>query len=173
MRGCTQSDDGSSLCVSCGLCCGGLLFERAKAYPVELDALAANGMAVTDEDRGKTYFRLPCRHLRDTACSIYEGRFTTCRKYSCKLLDDVKAGLVGGQEARQRVGEAKALAARVAERAPELLMAESRYRFLRLGPGKSAPDAFNFVTAIALDRFLDRYFRKNAHIHERERDPEA
>ena len=170
MPGSTQSDDGSSLCVSCGLCCGGLLFERAKAYPDELDALASGGMVVNAQDDGKTYFRLPCRHLRDTACSIYEDRFTTCRKFSCKLLDDVKTGLVGGHEARQRVTEAKALAARVAERAPELLLAESRYRFLRLGPGKSASDAFNFVTAIALDRFLDRYFRKNPHIREREAD---
>jgi len=151
--------DPSRVCLSCGLCCNGMLFWRAKAYAGEREVLERLGMTI-EESEGRDYFRLPCRHLQGTACSIYEDRFTTCRTFRCRVLRELESGGIDLDEALRRVAVAHDLVSRLEEADPKLTDSEARQRRLREGltPG-DAEGSRAFVAALALDHFLDRHFR--------------
>jgi hypothetical protein len=77
---------GSDLCLSCGLCCDGSLFERAYLHSDEKDLAKSLELIVLDEHSEKTGFRLPC-NLFKGCCSIYEQtRPYVCGAFKCKLL---------------------------------------------------------------------------------------
>ncbi|MFN3389526.1 MAG: YkgJ family cysteine cluster protein [Allosphingosinicella sp.] len=159
--------DGSALCADCGLCCDGTLFDHAKAEPEELSRLAEAGLE-TYEVEGKPRFRLPCARLSGTRCTIYAERFTICRSYRCALLRDYLGGAVTLDEAREAVGTAKALQAKVAARAPEAVKPIPRRALTRQTAGwSSIADPAERVEAarlhldlVALERFLDGRFRR-------------
>ena len=71
----------SQLCRSCGLCCDGSLFARAKLAPDELEPAKRNGLRVI-QDKG---FEQPCSQLESNGCKIYESRPGVCRSFRCKL----------------------------------------------------------------------------------------
>ncbi len=88
----------SRLCVTCGLCCNGVMFQIVKLQPGESPkALAALGLKVK---RGA--FAQPCAALDGLRCSIYADRPTRCRLFECKQLKRVEA---------EEITEASALAA--------------------------------------------------------------
>ena len=62
-------------CSDCGLCCNGVLFDRAKAAPGEEPRIVSAGAELFDEN-GKTYFRQPCPQSSGGRCMIYADRFT-------------------------------------------------------------------------------------------------
>ena len=88
----------SQLCQSCGFCCDGSLFHRARLLPEEVEPAKKKGLRVF-QDVG---FEQPCPKLENRACTIYDERPTVCRKFACKLL--VRHRDEGGPiEARLRV----------------------------------------------------------------------
>lgn len=95
----------SALCTSCGLCCDGTLFPKGTLQPWEIEKARQEGGASLAAD-AKT-FAQPCRFLRGTSCSIYDDRFQVCRRFRCELLKKLESGIVGLQEARAIVAEAK------------------------------------------------------------------
>src|SRR5687768_17245006 len=127
------SDDVSTLCISCGLCCSGALFDRARAQPGEIDRMKALGLEVFADSKADR-LRLPCAMLQGTACSIYEERFTVCRTFECRTLKAAKSGEIGFNAARDIIAEAKARLARVAEADLGFLQADARHRTFRQGP---------------------------------------
>jgi hypothetical protein len=72
----------SQLCRSCGACCDGSLFHRARLSPEEVEPARRNGLRVI-RDKG---FEQPCSQLEDKSCKIYASRPGVCQRFTCKLL---------------------------------------------------------------------------------------
>jgi Fe-S-cluster containining protein len=91
-------ESGEHLCVACGLCCDGTLFDLVKLEPGD-DAgkLKALGLPVS-LSRGKTpvaRFPQPCSALcEDRTCRVYADRPAQCRSFECLLFKDAKAGRI-------------------------------------------------------------------------------
>lgn len=102
---------GEQLCLACGLCCDGTLFDLVKLEPGD-DAgkLKALGLPVT-LSRGKTpvaRFPQPCSALcEDRTCRLYAARPWQCRTFECRLFKDAKAGLVTFTAALSLVKQAR------------------------------------------------------------------
>ncbi len=87
-----MSADLAILCQSCGLCCDGSLFGRVPLGPEEVEPARRRGLRVLD---GRNAFEQPCAALsvRETtsgtrrACSIYDDRPLSCRRFACRLHD--------------------------------------------------------------------------------------
>ena len=157
----TPSDAGDkNICVSCGLCCSGVLFDRARAAPNETAALAGAGLEVTVGTGEKLEFRLPCPQLHEKRCSIYERRFDICRTFVCRLLAAVQARSMPLIRAKELVEEAHKITERIAAVDPELRHARARINLLRSGPSRDRSKARLFLDVYALERLFDRHFRK-------------
>lgn len=77
------------ICTSCGLCCDGSIFKRARVFPDENAALFETlDLQILHLKDGRRCFLLPCRHLQGSICSIYEKtRPRKCSEFRCKLLE--------------------------------------------------------------------------------------
>lgn len=154
-----------SICVRCGLCCDGTLFERAPVAVGEEARMTDSGLELF-EDEGNTFFRLPCRHLSCARCTIYETRFRICRTFECGLLVRLREGDLTTDEASAKIAEAKRLLAEVADADPQAQAYSSRKALrarLAEGLGKSSGEvrvrnSRRLLNIIALDTFFDRWF---------------
>lgn len=102
---------GEQLCVACGLCCDGTLFDLVKLERGDDAArLKALGLPVS-LSRGKSpvaRFPQPCSALcADRTCRIYAERPWQCRTFECKLFKDAKAGRITFAAALPLVREAR------------------------------------------------------------------
>lgn len=85
--------DGSDLCLQCGLCCNGTLFETISILPDERTPLEVLGTPVDITAIGSIReMPLPCAALVGACCSIYGSRPSTCGRYKCGVLHDYEAG---------------------------------------------------------------------------------
>lgn len=109
------------LCLACGLCCDGTLFDLVKLEPGD-DArrLRALGLPVTTT-RGKAAvarFPQPCAALcADRTCRLYADRPWQCRQFECRTFKDARAGEISYATAKRRVAQAR----RRADKARRLL----------------------------------------------------
>jgi hypothetical protein len=98
---------GESICIQCGLCCDGSLFRAARLKEDDDRALMqSRGIRVHERDR---QFELPCPCLVDKKCTIYDMRFSTCRRFRCRLLKDVEDKGLPASEALKVIGTATTL----------------------------------------------------------------
>jgi uncharacterized protein len=96
------------LCRYCGICCMGILFNRARAKPKEKKNLTKLKMRpFTRATNNKPYFPLPCPQFKLGVCSVYSERFSTCQEYRCHLLKQHINGEPSILEALQIVDTAK------------------------------------------------------------------
>lgn len=100
-----------NLCLSCGLCCDGTLFDVVKLEaPDNAEKLKRLGVPVT-VSRGKApvaRFPQPCVALcADRSCRVYADRPCQCRVFECGVLKDVKAGRITFAVAMQLVKRAR------------------------------------------------------------------
>ncbi len=99
--------DPSKLCLACGMCCTGAIFDRARLVNDEIERVAPDQILPTRDGKASA-FKLPCPHLQgDNACGIYGNRFRVCSGYSCSLLDRYKTGAISLADALEIVDEAK------------------------------------------------------------------
>jgi Fe-S-cluster containining protein len=89
---------GEQLCLACGLCCDGTLFDLVKLERGDAAGkLKALGLPVS-LSRGKTpvaRFPQPCSALcEDRTCRLYAERPWQCRTFECRLFKDAKAGRI-------------------------------------------------------------------------------
>jgi hypothetical protein len=105
------------LCLACGLCCDGTLFDLVKLEASD-DArkLKALGLPVT-VSRGKVpvaRFPQPCAALcEDRTCRLYANRPWQCRVFECGVFKDAKAGRITFAAALQVVKKARGRADKV------------------------------------------------------------
>lgn len=101
--------DASQLCLACGLCCSGALFDMVRVTHAEVPRLTKLGLPVIFKDEHGSAMLHPCPALDDTACTIYEHRPARCFWYRCYLLEALYADEVSIDEALGVVALAKEL----------------------------------------------------------------
>jgi len=99
-----------SLCLACGFCCDGTLFNRVPLTEAEAPALKVP-LQVVD---GQHHARQPCPALEGTACRVYAERPFTCRRFRCLLLEAHEATEVSLSGAVEIVEATRALRATLA-----------------------------------------------------------
>ena len=105
------------LCLACGLCCDGTLFDNVRLEAGD-DAkrLKSLGLPVT-VSRGRepvTRFAQPCAALcKDRTCRAYADRPHQCRTYECMVYKGMAEGRLGSAEALRTVTNARRQADRV------------------------------------------------------------
>jgi hypothetical protein len=122
-----------TLCARCGLCCDGSLFADVElAGRAETTRLEVLGLAIEDDGSNRALLPQPCSALRGTRCGIYADRPECCRTFECRLLQDVRRGVVSVDHAKERIvetltriGRVKTLLAAVGRRGRGLPLAES------------------------------------------------
>jgi Fe-S-cluster containining protein len=108
---------GGQLCVACGLCCDGTLFDLVKLEASDDAAkLKALGVPVA-VSRGRvpvTRFPQPCAALcEDRTCRVYADRPWQCRVFECGVFKDAKAGRITFDVALRQVKKARQQADKV------------------------------------------------------------
>jgi len=92
----------SELCLTCGLCCRGVLHPDAILDEDEIAKANRLELTVGVNSAGNDVFALPCRHHDHdhNACTIYDDRFHVCRRYTCDLLSLLLADGITLEDAR-------------------------------------------------------------------------
>lgn len=160
----TEQRDGSALCLSCGMCCRGLLHGRGDLEPGERGNAEASGLDVVESDNGPA-FRLPCPRFDGTACEIYAHRPAACQGYRCRLLNDYLDGAVTLDNALAVIASARRQEDGIRLLSGSLSFPELRRRW-RLGLGAFAGEESDsaedgerlFLLVSALCAYLDRHF---------------
>ena len=137
-----------TLCTRCGLCCDGSLFADVElASRREATGLEILGLDVEfdDGDAKAGLLLQPCRALVGRRCGIYPHRPACCRSFECRLLQDVRAGAVSVERAREHVTDAlgriqrvRALLAELGQRDEHLPLTE-RCADALAGEGAATP----------------------------------
>jgi hypothetical protein len=107
----TEQSRDSEICLLCGFCCDGTLFDRAVTGPGDTGAsLVTIGLTPIAGVAGEiTGFRLPCPQFAGK-CAIYtSSRPSICEKFRCRLLRLVQKGKYTVSEAQQIVLATRAL----------------------------------------------------------------
>jgi Fe-S-cluster containining protein len=112
------------LCLACGLCCDGTLFDLVKLEAGDDAAkLKALGLPVT-VSRGKTpvaRFPQPCAALcADRTCRLYANRPWQCRVFECGVFKNAKAGRITYAAALRQVTRARGRADKIRKLLREL-----------------------------------------------------
>ena len=117
-------DSLEDLCLACGLCCDGTLFDLVKLEATD-DArtLKALGLPVT-VSRGKNpvaRFPQPCSALcENRTCRLYKDRPWQCRVFECGVFKEAKAGKIGIPAALKQVRLARRRADKIRKMLREL-----------------------------------------------------
>jgi Fe-S-cluster containining protein len=103
-----------TLCTRCGLCCDGSLFADVELVGRrEATRLEILGLAIEDDDADGQLLLLPCAALQGRRCGIYAHRPSCCRRFECRLLQEVRRGTVTVERAAERIADALKRIARV------------------------------------------------------------
>jgi len=102
---------GERLCLACGLCCDGTLFDHVRLGPVD-DAkkLKAHGLpvALTRSKPAVAHFPQPCAALcEDRTCRVYADRPAQCRIFECGVYKDALAERIPFPTALRLVKQAR------------------------------------------------------------------
>src|SRR5690349_16946837 len=114
----------SSLCLSCGLCCQGLLHHLVPLDDDELERAARLRLPLYESPLYQA-FRLPCPRLADRRCTVYPERPRTCATYRCDVLQAYGRGEIDEPTALSRIDRVREQTAEVARRSGEASYAEA------------------------------------------------
>lgn len=108
-----STDQLSSICTQCGMCCDGTLFKKVTIKDDADETLVRNnGLTVITEEGQKKSFPQPCLHYMHI-CTIYETRPCSCRHYLCQPLKKFKNGDMPFEEAQKIIQAALNLRAEI------------------------------------------------------------
>lgn len=96
------------LCLACGLCCSGALFDIVRLTPEESARLSAIGMPIVHGGNFDALLQ-PCAALDGRVCRVYAQRPARCAAYRCLLYEAVAADEVGLDEALGLIATAHTL----------------------------------------------------------------
>ena len=105
----------SSLCLSCGLCCQGLLHHLVPLDDDERERAARLRLPLYESPLHLA-FRLPCPRLADRRCTVYPERPRTCVTYRCVVLQAYGRGEIDKPTALSRIERVREQTAEVARR---------------------------------------------------------
>ena len=108
-----KADPAEALCLACGLCCNGAIFNDVKLEPSDNpDRLRSLGLPVK-RFGSKLGCSQPCAAFARGRCAIYAERPSHCRTFECLVLKGLKAGAIKPNAALKRVALARRRAATV------------------------------------------------------------
>jgi hypothetical protein len=97
------------ICLACGFCCDGTLFDNARLQPGEWGTLPELIEANYLKSGEKEYFRLPCPYFNGK-CTIYNKKKAgICSLYRCQLLTDIANKSISQDEALNIIHNVKML----------------------------------------------------------------
>lgn len=100
------------LCLSCGLCCNGVIFADVRLQRGD-DSAKLRELGILKGHAKK--FAQPCAMHDGCRCAIYADRPHYCRQFECLLLKSAQEGRVSESEALRIIKAARRKAARVQE----------------------------------------------------------
>ena len=101
------------LCLKCGLCCDGTMFNNVRLVDEDFNFITSNNPEAVIEDE-KRNFRQPCRYHVDNNCLIHaEWRPRTCTRYICNVLKRFKNNELTFVQANEIIDKALSHAKRV------------------------------------------------------------
>lgn len=116
----TNAGQPEKLCLSCGLCCNGVLFKDVELQPtddpVQLNELGLplrirSGRGANPGPSTTTIkFPQPCAALLGCRCLVYAHRPQRCRQFDCSLLLRLRAGEIAADRAFRAVRETRSAA---------------------------------------------------------------
>jgi hypothetical protein len=96
-----------AICTSCGLCCDGSLFARARLTADDLNEHLAKAEILALHEADKIFFHLPCHHLENRHCNIYHmWRPDICSRFKCKVLRRLVNGEISFEQGMEIVKKA-------------------------------------------------------------------
>lgn len=82
-----MGDINQNICIHCGFCCDGTLFNHAN---IKANEPIAPSFVFEITPGEKRAFKQPCPYYRNAICFIYETRpYSVCESFRCKLLRKV------------------------------------------------------------------------------------
>lgn len=106
MRGLKKQSRTGELCLLCGLCCDGSLFDNVALTEAEAQALIERDVAVGLRGGSRYVLEQRCDALKGTCCTAYDVRPDGCRKYHCLLVTALETDEVSFDDAAGVVAEA-------------------------------------------------------------------
>jgi uncharacterized protein len=83
-------NNSQNICIHCGFCCDGTLFNHA--YIKEYEPIAKEYLFEIIEEE-KRAFKQPCPYFTNSTCAIYAERpYAVCDSFECKLLKGFRTG---------------------------------------------------------------------------------
>jgi hypothetical protein len=107
-----DQEQASKLCVDCGLCCSGAIFDHADLAEGEADFVRSIGMDIIafEKPAAVEVIKLPCPHLCGTACTIHQQpRPKICGAFFCQLAINMDRGVFTLEGAQAKVRNAQDL----------------------------------------------------------------
>jgi hypothetical protein len=117
MRRKPMKSNSSEFCLTCGLCCNGVLHAYTAIHPNEVDLARSLRLTVLPR-KGALGFKQPCRLYKNQRCSKYLCRPSSCKDYQCALLRKYLAGELKAAAAEQVIQQSKKLFAALLEQLP-------------------------------------------------------
>ncbi len=100
---------GVELCMSCGLCCNGVVLDHGVIETDEIELASQLGLTPYKKKVDYDAFCLPCPCFKDSKCSAYAHRPRNCSGYQCKLLGGYLQEKISFEESVELVRKAISL----------------------------------------------------------------
>jgi hypothetical protein len=143
----SQDNENGNICIECGLCCDGSMFDRAVINKHDdLEFLKQMGVeSFTVDD--KLFFQLPCKGQEGIRCRLYhdERRFKVCKIFKCKLLRQYHSGEISCYDALNIIRELRMRRQNI----------EAFSEILHEGQNCPGPSIFSFVRNLYRSGKLD------------------
>ncbi|MCF0054620.1 YkgJ family cysteine cluster protein [Dyadobacter sp. CY356] len=161
----------SDLCVGCGMCCDGTLFNKAVVWSEDERKMADDLGLFTFEIKEKLFFKLPCSQF-SSCCNIYEQRPSTCSVFFCHPIKRYQLGEQTFMEVEQQIlllREHRDKLLKVASNFPEL--SHLNFRDLKNMLEESADDdekigtyRMLFLVFFIFDDIETKYFKRGKEV---------
>lgn len=120
------------LCITCGICCDGTLFDKAVLRPGEKGTLPKKMEERYFQTEKGAYFKLPCPYFAGK-CTIYnQKKAHVCSGFRCRLLIDFSKGKLPFHKASSIIVQAKLMREEIFNLTRQLLNSKNEYSFREL-----------------------------------------
>ncbi len=113
----TKPSIAEKLCLTCGLCCNGVIFANVQLQPDDdASKLETMGLALRPTSRTRSAglgFLQPCVAFDGCRCRVYADRPNYCRAFDCALLKSVNSGEMKTEPALRIIEQARRRAEKV------------------------------------------------------------
>lgn len=136
----------SRLCLACGMCCDGTMFQIVRMQPDDQpEVLTVLGLRV--RHRGEeSWMEQPCAALKRLCCTVYDQRPVRCRKFHCQQLMKLDTFEINEGDALAMIADTRRLAGEV-----KRLLFACGYR----EDGAPLQEQFDRVTSTPVDATLE------------------